>query len=91
MLPGPRTEQQGLFCDVGGWGEMLTSQRLGRESHAPAAPNLDPSHCCQVRGSHNCGSGGLGGGKATSLTLGAVTRPKQGFLILAVICGGDRQ
>ena len=79
---------------------MSRSQRLGRESHAPTSdqkwttewtmgsplllPNLGVHRAVEGRG--------LDRGGAGPLTLGAVTSPKQGFLVLTVICKeGKRQ
>lgn len=87
LVPGSRTDQQGpthqplLKGHVGGRGEMLASQGLGRVPPLQV-PTRTPQRGPRVH---------VEGGRASSLTLGAVTRPKQGFLVLTVICGGEGQ
>lgn len=96
LVPGSRTDQQGpthqpllkgFSRHVGGRGEMLASQP--RQSPAPSSPNQDPTEGSQ--GSRSCDGCEVEGGRASSLTLGAVTRPKQGFLVLTVICGEGQE
>lgn len=83
----------GVGTWVGGWREMSSSQRLGRESHAPSTPDQDPHgvDCGPVTllpgpGVHGAVAvRGLDRGGAGPLTLAAVTCPKQGLLVLTVI------
>lgn len=69
---------------------MLFSEVTQRTILLPLLPKVttgvDFGVCTAVRVKR------LGGGGARSLTLGAVTRPQQGFLVLTVICkGGEGQ
>lgn len=73
----------------------MGSQRFGRESHALWTLNQDPHG---VAGGPFALLPGPGVHKAVteecrarSLTLGAVARPEQGLLVLAVICRGEKE